>query len=273
MKEKDWKEEFERVVKKQVVETAETAEVLPEVLPLPGQAGTEEKESVQEQFSQMFGQVERVQEEEVKTLNWDIDGRKSVSEKVRLDKVRKKDKKVSLMSQLFGFVGFGEYAVDKETARRLFETRLQQKPVWAVMALVVLRDSGMCRVCGEAVSTKARMKKWQVRQLVLSRDGGKYSEGNCILVCEECDKVWNPNKEFFLGGSMQSEFRKLCFYVIRRRQEGRNGALPLSAKSEQHYIAMRSEEKKWQKKQSAKILKQAVENEQIPKSLLEQALR
>ena len=202
-------------------------------------AGLEGEVVKLDEFDSMF---EQALEEQLKYGREDSESENLVRSRVDLTKSRVKDKKVQRVSTVFGFKGYGEYAVDKVTARKLFENRSRSKPVWAVYMLVGLRDAGVCRVCDEKVSTKVKMKDWNVVQMVLTRNGGSFTEPNCILICGECAKVWNPNKAFFLSGSMEEEFRKMCFYLMRRRQERRCGSKPLSSRSEQRYVELKRAE-------------------------------
>ena len=125
----------------------------------------------------------------------------------------------------FGFRGFGGYAVDKLAARGLFEQRTEVKPRWAVQALVLLRDAGVCRVCKGQVFSDGG----EVKQLVLNKLGGQYSEINCVLVCKDCAKAW-PAKDFFITSAVEFHFWELCMLTLKRRMAGRNGSRPLNEK-------------------------------------------
>ena len=107
-------------------------------------AGLEGEVVKLDEFDSMF---EQALEEQLKYGRGQSESENLVRSRVDLTKSRVKDKKVQRVSTVFGFKGYGEYAVDKVTARKLFENRSRSKPVWAVYMLVGLRDAGVCRVC------------------------------------------------------------------------------------------------------------------------------
>ena len=224
-------------------------------------------QSVEEQIK--YGREQGGEVEIVESYTPEVEAVK----RLKLAKSRKRDRHISSVSRLFGFRGFGEHAVDKLTARKLFDSRVDGKPRWAVYGLVLLRDSGLCRVCSDAVSTQARMKDWNVVQLILYRDGGRFTEGNCVLICGECSKVWNYNKEFFMGENSGAEFRKLCFYVMRRRQELRNGALPLSSKASEVYWQLKKEQNEYEAKSASREILRMTQAQEIDEVELIKLLR
>ena len=138
----------------------------------------------------------------------------------RIFKNRATDKR----SKLFGFRGFGVYAVDKVTARELVELRTEVKPKWAVHALVVLRDAGECQVC-----TNPAHPGGVVKQLVPVAMGGQCSEPNCVLVCKLCALAW-PTRNYFLSSAVEFHFWELALGVLRRRMLGKSRSRPLNAK-------------------------------------------
>ena len=156
---------------------------------------------------------------------------------------RRKDKRTQERIKLFGFTGCSDYALDLNVGCQMFGQRIPNKPNWAVVACVLLRDQGLCRLCGDKVYTKRRVS-YEVVQLVHWRNGGQFSEPNCVLICGECAKVWNPDKSFFLGAQFEEEFRQLCFYIAKRRGQHVKGAKGLSSDAEYRMYEMRRKQEK-----------------------------
>ena len=135
-----------------------------------------------------------------------------------------KNKLMDRRGKMFGFRGFGVYAVDKATARELMEMRTEVKPRWAVHALVVLRDAGECQVC-----TNPAHPGGMVKQMIPVALGGQCSEPNCVLICKLCALAW-PTRNFFLSSAVEFHFWEVAYGILRRRMLGKSRSKPLNAK-------------------------------------------
>lgn len=133
---------------------------------------------------------------------------------------RQRDRK----GKVFGFRVFGQYAADTEVARAAFEGHTERKERWQVVALVMLRDAGVCRVCSEQVRGNGHVKRLIPRVL-----DGQFSEVNCVLVCNECNLAW-PRKNYFRSERVEYHFWEMCMAIMTRRMDGRSGSKPLSEK-------------------------------------------
>ena len=147
--------------------------------------------------------------------------------RLNVTKARKRDQK----TQSMGFLpnGYGTvYACDSAEARKNFESRDRQKNRYAVRALVLLRDKGMCQVCHEACSVDG-----EVVARKPYKEGGQFDEGNCVTICSECMKVWDKYKNFYSGSEMD-EFCRLRQYlwVMKRRASGRKGKVDVKVLSD-----------------------------------------
>ena len=145
-----------------------------------------------------------------------------------------KNKMSDKRGKLFGFRGFGVYAVDKATARELMELRTEVKPRWAVIGLVLLRDTGECQVCGGLTYGQG-----EVKQLVPVMLGGQFSEPNCVSVCKDCAKAW-PSKNFFISEAVEFHFWELCAALLKRRMLGKGNTRPLTAKGLEQFDKIRT---------------------------------
>uniref|UniRef100_A0A6M3KA68 Uncharacterized protein n=1 Tax=viral metagenome TaxID=1070528 RepID=A0A6M3KA68_9ZZZZ len=113
------------------------------------------------------------------------------------------------------FSTFGEYAADKHSARFLFESHSEMKQRWAVCACVLLRDAGVCRVCGEQVDiNSAPLARLVV--LLGPRDENRFSELSCVLVCHNCAICWYE-KNWFLYGKTSAAWITMQYKIMRRR--------------------------------------------------------
>lgn len=89
---------------------------------------------------------------------------------------------------------------------------------WCSSALILLRDEGMCRLCGEGV----RGNTWSIKKL--DRELG-WEEENCYLMCSQCGLVF-VNREF--AGSAKEQMQQIRLMVLNKRRKGAKGSKPLS---------------------------------------------
>ena len=137
-------------------------------------------------------------------------GRTETGYEVR--KARRQDKKTEKMSGMFGNTGWlGNYAHKSKAAKVMFEGEVT-KPRWAVEACVLLRDQGVCRVCGCVVKSG-----WVVGQLVPRNSGGLFSETNCMLMCRDCGECWHRYKNFDTGDGVEWLWLRVRESVLKRR--------------------------------------------------------
>jgi len=90
--------------------------------------------------------------------------------------------------------------------------------VWIIKGLVLIRDDGRCRICGERV----RGNTWKV--LLESKELG-WSEDNCFLVCGDC-ALCHMYKESGQTDRLK-RFKGMKVFVLNRRLKrvGRCGKL------------------------------------------------
>ena len=115
------------------------------------------------------------------------------------------------------------YAKHRAVARKVWDTETWQKPAWAVRGLVLLRDGGLCRMCGGRTG-----KDVEVRGLIPPSCGGVFCEPMCVTVCGQCVICWEKYKNFFQEGDMLYGFKKLQRLVLRRRANGYHGCKTLT---------------------------------------------
>jgi hypothetical protein len=82
---------------------------------------------------------------------------------------------------------------------------------WIVKALVLIRDDGRCRVCGELVKGQT----WKV--LKEDKELGM-EESNCFLVCKDC-ALCHMYKEMSGSGRLE-RFKNMKLFVLKRRMKG-----------------------------------------------------
>ena len=116
----------------------------------------------------------------------------------------------------------GRFVVDlswvpcRSTVDNVFSKELRY--LWCVKSLVILRDKGVCRVCGD----KVRGNTWKVLKLV-EEDGWKTT--NCFLVCSQC-ALCRGSK--FFDGEGVVKMKALKRFILRRRRSGYGGSKKLS---------------------------------------------
>jgi hypothetical protein len=90
-------------------------------------------------------------------------------------------------------------------------SKSRRSKVWIVKGLLLIRDDGRCRVCGERV----RGNTWKV----LKEDKRKgWSEDNCYVVCKECG-LCHVNK-LYGGVDRLGRFKAMKLFVLKRRNRG-----------------------------------------------------
>ena len=114
--------------------------------------------------------------------------KKTKAVRPNLSRLRQKDQKIVELAEMRGFVGYGSFVWDKETAKEIIKARSLNKPRWAVIGCVLLRDAGVCQICGDRVSSE-----FQVVQMTPTKLGGWFSEPNCLTLCGECNKCWRSS--------------------------------------------------------------------------------
>jgi len=106
------------------------------------------------------------------------------------------------------------------------------KPRWAVVAAVIGRDMGKCRVCLKPVGGMGTKNDWTVKQRIRPKDGGQFEEPNCVLVCEECSKVWPRGRNFYFYPTLEEGWLVQRAAVLKARIAGRKGVKPLDWRDE-----------------------------------------
>jgi len=188
------------------------------------------QENLQEMMSRVNVGVEELTPGMLKALRegdevyvFDGSGDKRYQRMVR--RSRREDKRHAKRLGFFGRTVLDKHACEFQAAQRAFE-HLGAKPRWAVDGCVVLRDQGMCVVCGEKLSTG-----YEVKMVVPSKLGGQYEEGNCVCVCKECAKCWFPQRLWDRGLGKQDMLQALSVAVMNRRAKEYKGCKWLTEKA------------------------------------------
>jgi hypothetical protein len=103
-----------------------------------------------------------------------------------------------------------------------------QRKLWCVKGVVLLRDEGRCRVCGEGV----RGNTWTIAKL---NNDSAYEEGNCFLLCGNCNKVWNRK---FFSGSLLQRMQKIKLFILKRRHKGVGGSKKLNGEGYERMVEL-----------------------------------
>jgi len=121
-------------------------------------------------------------------------------------------------------------AVDPVCKKLFWYTGNLAKPKWAVRALVLYRDKGVCRVCNEVCELDAKvvMKKPYA-------EGGQYDEVNCIAVCTSCAEVWSRYKNFYVSPFEQLDELRQFLWIMRKRASAKKNVKVLSSVGMQRY--------------------------------------
>ena len=135
--------------------------------------------------------------------------------RVALTTERKQQKKLNKIRGVLISADYGVYACDMPVSKKVFETRDRSKPAWAVRALVLLRDQGVCQVCGDEYGRHGEV----VRRKPLSADG-QYDEATCVSLCVECMKVWVENRNFYNTELEEFDRCKQYLCVLKKRRSG-----------------------------------------------------
>lgn len=144
--------------------------------------------------------------------------------RLNLTNVREKDKNRNKRSGLFGSKPI-EFAGDSEAAKMTFKSTTLRKPRWAVFGCVLLRDQGICQVCGERLR-----REFKVVQIIPPSSGKGFTEDNCISVCEECVICWKPAYKINIYNEGSNKYGKLKhrLSILTRRLKGYHGCRTLS---------------------------------------------
>jgi len=132
------------------------------------------------------------------------------------------------------FSGYGLKAGHKSTAKRMLNETdpTIQKPRWAVDGLVRLRDEGRCWGCRQPAYGAKGVVRQRIKGKMLGRGIPAYSEESCVLVCNECAKCWNSNRNFYLHAkeneleARKAELSQLT-QLLWRRNNRYKGSAPL----------------------------------------------
>ena len=154
-------------------------------------------------------------------LNGRFVGSKRCKEDVgEVGEVRKKGKRRS--SEEVSRDLIGRFVVDlswvpcRSTVDRVFSKELNQ--LWCVKSLVVLRDKGVCRICGDRV----RGNTWKVVKLI---DEDRWGTENCYLMCSQCAMC--KGSKYFEGSGVK-KMKSVKRFVLKRRRKGYGGCKRLS---------------------------------------------
>lgn len=148
---------------------------------------------------------------------------KTPKRRVNLTNARRRDIKSQDMSGVFGF-GLDKYATHRQAAHDVLNATTTKKPRWAVTGCVLLRDQGICQICGDYVGYK-----FEVVQVTPNKVGGCFNEPNCLTLCGECSTCWRTSytPKFLKGGMTELGIVKQKLSVLRRRTEEFHGCKTL----------------------------------------------
>ena len=149
--------------------------------------------------------------------------RPALTAPMRLAEARIKDKRLREMAEVYHMATLLGFANDKSVAKRLWESRTWNKPDWATIALVILRDGGLCRLCGDRVGRQPI-----VECIVPPADGGGFSEPMCLTLCRHCAECWDRYKNFFHEQDFMLGFKRLQRFVLGRRLKNHHGVKGLN---------------------------------------------
>jgi len=142
---------------------------------------------------------------------------------------RKKRSSEELFNNLKGrFVNDLEWIPESSVLSNFMKKH--KREIWCVKGLVLLRDVGLCRVCGDRV----RGQTWKVVKVDKDR---AWEESNCLLVCGQCAQCM-ISREFF--GTMLEKVRQLRLFILNRRQKGTGGVKELSQYGYSVLVVLRS---------------------------------
>jgi hypothetical protein len=116
----------------------------------------------------------------------------------------------------------GRFVVDlnwvpcRSTVDNVFSKEL--KHLWCVKSLVMLREKGVCRICGDRV----RGNTWKVVKLM---EEERWSTDNCYLVCSQCAMCKGSR---YFEGSGVGKMKEVKTFVLKRRRKGYGGSGRLS---------------------------------------------
>jgi len=171
-------------------------------------------------------EVDRPQDNGVEDkVDWLPIGEMPVKDKrLNLTRTRKKDKLRNDRSGLFGSTPI-EFAVDSEVAKLVFTSRSLGKTRWGVTGCVLLRDQGVCQVCGDSV-----VGEFKVVQIIPNSSGYGFTEPNCITVCEQCSTCWKLAYDVSFYDEGRNEYGRVKhkLSILTRRLKGYHGCKTLN---------------------------------------------
>lgn len=141
----------------------------------------------------------------------------------KLIDLRSARKRQKSMDEFWFSARLQEYAHDRSVSREVFESSSTGKPRWAVRALVLLRDQGKCRVCGDEYHGRGEVVRLKPKIV-----GGIYAEENCVSVCPNCKFVWSSNKNFYVSIFPQIDMLEQFVWILKRRALGKKDVVPLN---------------------------------------------
>lgn len=154
--------------------------------------------------------------------------------KVSLTQPKHKDKQMLSRIGFFGRTLVDRYACEYQTALKVFMHK-GDKPKWAVSGCVMLRDQGVCVVCGEKLS------KTEIKQILPQELGGRWEEKNCVCVCKACAECWYPHRLFDRGLGRQDMLQALSVAIMERRAREYRGCKGLTERARQRLKDMAKE--------------------------------
>lgn len=96
-----------------------------------------------------------------------------------------------------------------------------KRELWCVKGMILIRDKGICRICGDRV----RGNTWMVQKLDKE---GPWAEDNCYLICGQC-AICRSGREYL--GSKQERMKKIKLFILKRRYKGYGGSKELNSRA------------------------------------------
>ena len=175
------------------------------------------KEEVSSAFDQMMLEGERECAQDVAGCVYELEPEPEVP-LVPVKNTQPKRTKVEYADNLRGrFIKALEWVPERCVVSSVFSKVRRQ--LWCVKGLVLLRDVGICRICGE----KVRGNTWKIGK-VFSEEA--WDERNCFLMCGQC-ALCRGSKEFGLTDKVE-KMQRIKLFVLKRRRKGVQGVKELS---------------------------------------------
>jgi len=105
------------------------------------------------------------------------------------------------------------------------------RELWCVKGMVLIRDKGVCRVCGDRV----RGNTWVLQKV---EKAGPWSEDNSFLMCGQCAKCRYIRE---MLGSKVERMKKIKLYTLNRRYKGYRATSKLSDKAREVMLKLKRE--------------------------------